>query len=280
MPPVSEMRERPHLGTALDMSDQENSIHKFLMWDRQDPARSSWVSPKYKYFYVGLGKIASTRIKLSLHILEGFPVPAQPFSWLHTRNLEGANFVPSLDDFSREMAGRILSNPDWYRFCFVRNPYTRLLSIYQSYCWLPTTLITPPYRTTRRDVQERQAGTSYAEREGTVDFRAFVRYLEHAENLKTHYLWCPMYAGFRPELVPYDFVGYFENFGPDFKQVLRHLRVEESQLNSFLSPVNASRVRKRPLAAFYDQALADRVYTIYREDFEYYGYRKNSWRHL
>jgi len=257
---------------------QNNPVAEFMEWDQQDPTRSSWVSPKHKYFFIGLGKVASTRVKLSLHILEGYPILERPFPWLHARDREGAGFVPKLADFDRDTVAGILASPEWFRFCFVRNPYDRLLAAYKFSMMQEMDPPSPVYNAIKDEIRQQY---NYASRAGCnggiVNFRDFVHYVQHTQGRKMDYHWCTLRSGLRPDLIDYDFTGYFEHFGRDFKFVLKRLGVKKELMSSLLEPVNHSKAKKTPLAAFYDWDLAEQVYEIYKEDFETYGYKKNSW---
>jgi hypothetical protein len=251
---------------------------EFIKWDQKDPSSSSWVSPTHKYFFVGLGKTASTRIKLSLHILEGYEVIEEPFPWLHAREKPQEAFIPKLSDFDSEKVLEVLTSSDWFRFCFVRNPYDRLFSAYKSNIMQEIDPPSPYYNRIKDEIRtlfdyELQAGKPG----GTVSFRDFVLYVERTVEKNPDYHWCPLRWGLRPDLIDYDFVGQVENFDADFKTVLQRLKVTDELMPNLLKPVNKSSVKGLPLAAVYDWDLADRVYALYKDDFETYGYEKNSW---
>ena len=258
------------------MSNQK--IIEFIEWDKKDASSSSWVSPTHKYFFVGLGKTASTRVKLSLHILEGHEVIERPFPWLHARSLSNESFVPKLTDFSTEEAIDILTSPEWFRFCFVRNPYDRLFAAYKSNIMQEISPPSPYYNNIKEQIRTMHHYPLRTGRpNGTVTFRDFILYVQETIQEKPDYHWCPMRWGLRPDLINYDFVGHFENFSEDFRQILQRLRVDPEWMPALLEPVNQSTAYKLPLAAVYDWELSDRVYEMYKDDFETYGYEKNSW---
>lgn len=257
---------------------QQSAVSEFIEWDQQDLTRSSWVSPRYKYLFIGLGKTASTRIKLSLHTLEGYPVLERPFPWLHARDRAGADFVPKITNFDLETATEILTSPKWFRFCFVRNPYDRLLAAYKSNIILEMNPPSPIYTAIKKDIRQKHNYEGRTGRKGgAINFSDFIQFVQDTDTLKMDYHWCSLKSGLRPDLIDYDFVGYFENFQQDFRTVLEQLHVEEKRITEFLAPINQSGVKKIPMAAFYNWDLADQVYEIYKEDFETYGYERNSW---
>jgi hypothetical protein len=265
----------------MNSSSILNINHKlieFIEWDKKDPSSSSWVSPIHKYFFVGLGKTASTRVKLSLHILEGYEVIETPFPWLHARSQANEAFVPKLTNFPVEEAIDILTSPEWFRFCFVRNPYDRLFAAYKAFIMQESLPPSPYYNKIKEQIREMYNYPLRAGRtDATVTFRDFVSYVQETLLQQPDYHWCTITWGLRPDLISYDFVGYFENFVEDFSQVLQRLGVDGELMPTLLEPVNQSSIQKLPLAAVYDWELADRVYDLYKDDFEIYGYEKNSW---
>lgn len=253
-------------------------IIEFIEWDKKDPSSSSWVSPTHKYFFVGLGKTASTRVKLSLHILEGYEVIETPFPWLHARSKANESFVPKLADLTTTEAIDILTSPEWFRFCFVRNPYDRLFAAYKAFIMQDSSPPSPYYNKIKEQIRTMYNYHLRTGRpDGTVTFRDFVLYVQETIQEHPDYHWCRMRWGLRPDLIRYDFVGYFENFAEDFKRILQQLGVDSELMPSLIEPVNQSNIHKMPLASVYDWELADRVYEMYKDDFETYGYEKNSW---
>lgn len=255
-----------------------DKIIEFIEWDKKNPSSSSWVSPTHQYFFVGLGKTASTRVKLSLHLLEGYEVIETPFPWLHARSKADASFVPKLTDFDAAKAAEILTSPEWFRFCFVRNPYSRLFAAYKMFIMQEVKPPSPYYNNIKERIRTKYDYDLRAGRpKATVSFRDFVRYVQETLEQEQDYHWCSMTWGLRPDLIEYGFVGYFENFESDFRQVLQRLGVTDALMPTLLEPVNQSDAKHIPLAAVYDWDLADQVYELYKGDFETYGYEKNSW---
>lgn len=256
----------------------DQKINEFIEWDKRDSSSSSWVSTTHKYFFVGLGKTASTRIKLSLHMLEGFEVIETPFPWLHARSKTNESFIPRLADFPLEKATNILTSPDWFRFSFVRNPYDRLFSAYKSFIMQESDPPSPYYNRIKEKIRTTY---QYSQRAGlpnaTVSFYDFVQYVQETIEQDPDYHWCTLQTGLRSDLIDYDFVGKFENFEADFRQVLQKLSVPNELMPTLIEPVNESNLKNIPLAAVYNWALADQVYGLYKADFEAYGYQKNSW---
>ena len=212
-------------------------------------------------------KIACSRLKLTLHLLEGDDAPE------HIGNIHDEG--QRLADFEISQINEIITSPDWFRFCFVRNPYHRLISAYttqvgntwnEQYGWLK---------------QEIKAAFGYPEVMENqvpfvVSFRDFVHYLCDTRedtrrdghfNIQTRIL--------RPDLIQYDFVGRFENFQVDLTCILEQLKAPPEVIATASEVINPTYRVQLPLV--FDKDLADIVYKMYELDFENYGYDRNSW---
>jgi hypothetical protein len=225
-----------------------------------------WVCQAHECFCMTIPKVACSTVKVTLHQLKGFSLTGD-LSNIHDQGKH-------LTDFNTDKAIEILTSSRWFRFCFVRNPYHRLFSAYKSkignswekqYIWL-------------QDRIRESFGYPIGKegRVGMVAFRDFVRFLRNASqdvwndghlNLQTNILLL--------EMIQYDFIGRFENFKVDFQKVLTRMNASPAVLSS------ANQVRNPtvqiPLAAAYDSELASWVYEMYLEDFENFGYDRDSW---
>ena len=227
----------------------------------------SRVSTKRKYVYINTPKVAGTTVKLALNQLEGHPDP-KVLGAIHEQGQR-------LSDFSVEENVVMLSSPDWFRFTFVRNPYDRLLSAYKSkvgiwgreYGWLQDRI---------RDVY------GYPSHPNgwlpVVAFRDFVHYLiekfdEPRIGGDGHFsLQTTLHL---EHLIQYDFVGRYEHFAEEFREVLTRLGAPEEVKDRAEEVYNPTHPIHHAIA--YDRDLASPVYDHYREDFERFGYDKDSW---
>ena len=78
-----------------------------------------------------------------------------------------------------------------------------------------------------------------------------------------------------PDLIPYDFIGRFENFQGDLEQVLQQLDASPEIMATAAEVRNATN-RVHPAIAF-DRELADIAYGLYEEDFTRFSYEQDSW---
>ena len=77
------------------------------------------------------------------------------------------------------------------------------------------------------------------------------------------------------EMISYDFIGRFETFQRDFKALLEQLGAPPEIVAS--AEKVHGQTAKICLPAAYDRELADTVYEIYKDDFEAFGYERESW---
>lgn len=250
-------------------------LQRFIEKERQaDINRSfsfhSWVSVKHKYVCMTIPKVACSTVKATLHYMEGHPIPES----LGDVHVKGTRLL----EFSNEEITEMLVAEDWFRFCFVRNPYYRLLSAYKSKIGNMWAAKHEPYYS---DIQQEIRETyGYPVRDGrpagVVAFRDFVRFIQTPRNPKsrdghwnvqTNILMLPA--------IDYDFIGRFENFAQDFTRVLAHLNATAEVLAVACKIRNPTVKVHHALA--YDKELADSVYQTYQVDFENFGYSRDSW---
>lgn len=226
----------------------------------------SRVSTKYKVVCMTVPKVACSTIKLILNHLDGEADP-EHIGEVHNRGRR-------LTDFSVKENVEMLTSGEWYRFAFVRNPYDRLLSAYKSkvgiwgdgeYAWLQQAI------RAEYDYPTHPEGWV-----ATPAFRDFVRYLiSHWDqvgrdghlNLQSNIL--------AHELIQYDSVKWFFYFVDEFRRILGERGAPQDEIDRVSVRNNATLPVHHPLA--YDKELADIVYDLYRDDFDRYGFERNSW---
>jgi hypothetical protein len=230
---------------------------------------NTWVSRRWRYLYMAVNKAASSKIKMVLHQLEGYPLPADPFD-VHARDRPGEAFVDKLPVSGGGDLAEILRGPDWRRFAFVRNPYERLYSAYKS----KISDLASPYVGVRAAIW-RAAGTRRPGKEAPP-FEAFVRYVAGLPDAGRDGHWRSQTGSLCLDLIDYGFLGRFENFERDFASVLRGLGAPAEFYEGLNVVVGASEAL--PGATAYDAALAEIAYETYAADFETFGYVRDSWR--
>ena len=188
--------------------------------------------------------------------------------------VHSASFGRSLLDQPTDTVVDMLTSPEYFRFGFVRNPYSRLVSAWMSkLAWE-----NDGYEDVREAVREAfDYPTVDGRRVGTVSFRDSVELLldpSTASLFDPH--WHRQVDVLMVDVTELDFVGRFENFATDFSTVLERLGAPPHV--SELATTVTDATTPIPLSAAYDSDLASRVHDHYLADFERYGYNEHSWR--
>jgi hypothetical protein len=243
-----------------------------------------------QFVYAYVPKAACTSLKLWMATVEGLlPEGGVP-------NVPGGvhAFLPPICALDRMPAGHahgILKNHGWFKFAFVRNPLSRLVSAYLD-------KVVPAKPTAAELIRRGQQGDKQAawwqrllgrvriDKEKSLTFRQLARQLlrERPDSLDEH---------FRPQHLllaglPLDFVGKVENIAADFAAVQRRLDTNVAlahKKQQAYAGADGEFVADWPASAFRDgsphphwrrfyspEVLAN-VFEFYREDFVSFSYR-------
>lgn len=223
------------------MENQESKV-KLFIWKmyrivlrKIDPFPHLRYARKNNYIFIHIPKTAGTSVLNALNIKF-----RQHLEW---SVLEAAD--PAL--FRR-----------CYKFCFVRNPYDRLVSVY----------------TYLRDGGAGEVDKNLHELVSKKydSFDKFVLGYLDKDNIHEHPLLKPQYLfiyGFNREC-KVDFIGRFENISSDFEGLTNKLSLEDVHLPK----MNAS--KRAEFSDYYNNEIKEKVYSLYVKDFVVLGYDKND----
>lgn len=251
-----QVQDRTALGKLVELRRSDDPYEVFK-W--------SLVSPEHRFVWVIVPKVACITTTLLLRELIG-----NPHRGVSMWEDEG---LQKLRDFDTDQVVEMLTSKDWFRFGFVRNPYDRLFSAYKSKIGNP--LAESFYQEVQKEIRKEYdyplKGHPPAAR---ISFRDFVRYvLRGARPTDGH--WCVQSERLALDLIPYDFIGRFEEFPDHLREVLGRLNASEELISRASDVHNAT--PKIWLAAAYDREMADAVYDMYQADFEAFEYSRDSW---
>ncbi|MCC5886654.1 MAG: sulfotransferase family 2 domain-containing protein [Gammaproteobacteria bacterium] len=210
------------------------------------------ISHRHHYVYVRIPKAANSTVSKTL-ALYTWPERAQWFAardaiWAKRRfGRFGWNTTPE------SLLG------EHFTFSFFRNPYTRLLSAYLQ------KMPKRKYRSLARAARVTQVDET--------GFRAFVTWLE-ADGLNANIHWAPQTSICPLPVTSLDFIGHVENLDADLATLMGKLFPDQH----YDQPATRQRDRQHAvnkLYTFYDEELAERVFTLYRRDFEELGYQES-----
>lgn len=210
------------------------------------------IGKKYSFLYYSTPKVACTTIITTLQILEGSE--KKDINNVHNKsksNLFGLNDSGLSYD-------EVFHDTKLYKFCFVRNPYTRVLSAYLD-----------------KIVERRDPNwiTIYQ----NLGFKpwknySFLEFLIASDRLKSHYVdmhWRPLSYILRTDKIAYDYIGKFENFDSDFRTILNNLGVPEAPIHTM--DLHATKANSS-FDKYYSSKELDMVNFIYKDDFEQFDY--------
>jgi len=270
-------RRRPELLPARSPSPHSGSIHTGIIGlEPQEHAGEIHsvffghvqYSPKYRYIYVDTPKVACSTIKHSLQRAEREgavpgtkPGAPQQYGYsdfllrIHDRRESPLLFPKDRQELARFAA--------WSRFdfCFVRNPFSRVLSAY---------IDKVERHAERRALFQAQLLGGMEDPGRTLSFIEFLELVRRQDPKAMDPHWRPQHihisCGIR-----YDFIGFFENFEKDFNTALSRIDPEllQHRANIFEHRTDASKI----LAKYYEgNAAARLVREMYAKDFEIFGY--------
>lgn len=171
------------------------------------PEESYLVNHKYKFIYCPIMRVASTPLKSCCLRIAGIDYTEE--SW------GSADVSLRLQITDPNEAQRMLQGNEYFKFVFVRNPFSRLVSAYLA-------VFMHNYkdklgRKTILDIKKR-LDLSQMDDEKRITFRHFAKYVCLTETLDPH--WNPQYL-FLGNYTKFDFIGKFENLQSDTEYISR-----------------------------------------------------------
>jgi Sulfotransferase family len=171
---------------------------------------------------------------------------------------------------------------DQYQWhCFVRNPYARVISAWNDK--LVKGFHAPQYPRSMRSLVpklRRFAGNNDllgSDDNSPLPFSTFLHFIESQKEGQRNQHWDTQVSVLCADQIPFTHIHHIEtNFVNGMEQILTPLGVERSWIEDQLArPINAS---GRPSESVLNQDIADRIYAVYKADFEHFGYARESWR--
>ena len=173
--------------------------------------------------------------------------------------------LPSLVDLDNRTQREVLESRDFLRMTVVRNPYTRLVS-----AWKNKILVCEP--SVKREYLQIKGSLPTLREKSLVSFTEFVEYVETRCDLRicdSHWRRQVDHTFF--PAMNFSYVGTLEDFAEVLRRFEVHLGLSEPLVLH----------RKNESISFglnpYTQELADKVHALYRQDFEVFGYDRNTW---
>jgi hypothetical protein len=208
------------------------------------------VSKKYKYVYARIYKSANSTVVSSLYFME-------------TGNrIEDIVEIQSIKDNyftqpSHLNESELEALSEYYKFTFVRNPITRVSSAYLD----KIKNIDKPQRRIVEKALDKKQGEE-------ISFDEFLFYLENG-GLRSNGHWAPQADFLVFEPADYDKVGKVENLANDLNEITKKLFDKTEVVN-----VQQHRTNSGEHARSLNGVVIDRIYNLYKSDFDNFGYQK------
>ncbi|XP_070553088.1 carbohydrate sulfotransferase 14-like [Ptychodera flava] len=176
------------------------------------------VNDKFKFLYCFVPKVACSNWKRVLKVIDGYLNNSDWYS-----KMDHNVGLTHLSDLSEQEAEHRLEN--YYKFTFVREPLTRLLSAYRNKFGEKFPAFMKRYgvkivKRYRPNAESNPTGDD-------VTFSEYLQYLIEEDVNKMDMHWAPMHELCQPCAVNYDFVGTFENLDADVEYVLKQTGADQ-----------------------------------------------------
>ena len=223
------------------------------------------VIPEKKVIYTVVPKAANSMIKYCLWEACGSPIE---IIGIHSISHQSGGPARRVSDISNRELANMIKSEDWYKFSFVRNPYSRLISAYKD------KILGMGIRKNTKPFLKK---INWKGNEPpTID--EFIRTIcqQNADSMDWH--WMPQNRLLMKEIIKYDFIGKLEDFNADMESVLTELNVPAEKARELLAKsINASIDKvKDPIEI--SESSARMFYEYFKEDFELFGYDYESYK--
>lgn len=157
-----------------------------------------------------------------------------------------------------------INDADLWKFCFVRNPYTRFISAYRY-------LVAPQKFSHKNDIKEKKAILKY---QNLSEFcHNLEEFTSNPDNFPIHFYpqhkWITDWDG----NLTMDYTGKFETMNESWRLICAHLSIDYQPIYQKQSQTIIHLLKNRLFDFFqrYDQVFP-LIYDFYRKDFELFGY--------
>jgi hypothetical protein len=203
-------------------------------------------------------------MKSLIHQLEGLPPIQYNLGALQTRrdmfvhsrpNLS----LPSLVDLDDRSQERVLNSPEFFRFAIVRNPYTRIVSAWQS----KVLVCEPGFEYICKEILGSLPSPT---NKRLVSFPEFLNFIQTSNPNSFNPHWRPQADHLFYNVLNFSAVGKLEQLGTFLSRFQQHLGMQ--------SPFQLPSSNRSPVTVgvALTEEDASRIYDIYRCDFESFGY--------
>lgn len=222
------------------------------------------ISEQSSFIYFETAKVACSTIKKTLQDLEAEIAGVDPMPEVRNIHRKRVSPLKSPSIIGIERFLELLNNKNLFKFSFVRNPFSRVLSAYLDKIQKNTP--------EREKIIQRLGMDSNAE----ITLMQFLECISDTPIRKMDHHWRPQYYQIFFELIDYNMIGRFENFVHDFELILGKLYPNQSpdKLKIKRYSPHSTQASAR-LSNFYTEHSIKLVQDIYKRDFDNFDYDIN-----
>lgn len=231
------------------------SLERYFSYPSQTVEYLANISDRYKYFYLANPKAASTGILRTLQLAEVDGDSARLPDSVHDRQNSPILKIGA-SSFSPE---EIFGGSVFFRFTYVRNPFTRVLSAYLD------KIVREP------EERNRLLPTLGIAADADVSFLDFLKAIHNQRDGWRDIHWATQSRLIQCNNINYSFIGRFETFASTFPQLLGRIGIGQEYFDTASAASHATGASSR--IAEYVAAEEQRlILTIYESDFMNFGY--------
>lgn len=290
------MKNNPSNNYNIPVPEIQNNAQRELIeqfYSRLTNIRDSILLPDLNLFYQRVPKVTGTSIsRLLLCYLFNDP------EW---KSIGNANvhsiierIIPKLTIYPKDYVYDKLNSTNLFKFAFVRNPYSRLVSCYKDKIaplstiredikqWIkvaqsfevwkhfyeePKYII---YNTLMRIVWWNEPYTPYSDEFKVATFEEFIRFICSQSDEEMDHHWEPQVNTINWNVIDYSFIWKQENYNQDMTQILDINQAPEFLYRLTKTKLNST--KSDQLTDYYNEDLQDLVFQRFKKDFNAFGY--------
>lgn len=253
---VPVLKEKIMVCSGVNMND----IAEYFPYAESKVNYLTHCSKKYNYIYVETPKVACSTIKRVLQIIEDDAVRKTSAKKVHDRSVSPLCIPKDMG----EDCGTLFGGDKYFRFAFVRNPFTRILSAYLD------KLVENEWERNRRLPQLGLA------KDTKITFIQFLEIVEGQDDLDRDIHWMSQSGILQTGRVEYNFIGRLEQFEQHFKAVINtispgYVKELHVQRNDWHKTNASEKVNQ-----YIGKKEKDLILKIYDNDFSSFCYSADS----
>ena len=215
-------------------------------------------SYKHKYVYMEIPKAASTTIKKMLQLIEVNGDHSRIPTWSWERNRSPLPLFSKMNVPWR----RVFFGDEFFRFSFVRNPYTRILS-----CYLDK------FIADRWDERRSMLVSLGLPENSLPTFVDFLYGVEKYPHANIH--WAPQEYLLNKRKIDYHYLGRFEQLSVGLEIILQRIAPEMRSILLSIKDDTHSTNASQQVSKYIESQERLLIRRIYKRDFDSFGYSDN-----